>query len=250
MQHSGSRILQAAGLSLILAAGVSLAATPAPRFGDYQAKGFLSDYSGIKPEGGDSQAYLYRNPNVNIKKYNKILVERIKIFVKQDAEYQGVDPAELKELVDYFHQAIVKAVGGAYPVVNAPGPDVLRLRIAVTDLVPNKPEASVISLVVPFMWVGEAGAGVAEGKAGSTPFLGEATVELEALDSQTHTRVASYIERYTGKKYNWTEGVEKGVSSYMKAYSTWDYTKEAFDRWAQLIRARMDAVHGRTTGNP
>jgi hypothetical protein len=240
-----------ADLALLLAAGVALAASPqAPRFGDYQAKGFLSDYSGIKPVGGDSNAYRYRNPKVDVSKYNKLIIDRIKIWVKDDAAYKGVDPAEMKELVDYFHQAIVKAVGPAYPVVDKPGPDVLHLRIAVTDVVPNKPEASVVTLVVPFLWIGEAGAGAAEGKAGSTPFVGEATVEMEALDSETHTRVASFIERRAAKKYNWNQGVEKGVTSYMKAYSTWDYTKEAFDYWAKLLRERLDAAHGLTGANP
>ena len=52
-----------------------------------------------------------------------------------------------------------------------------------TDIVPNKPEASVVTLVVPFLWIGDAGTGVAKGKAGSTAFTGEANIEFEALDS-------------------------------------------------------------------
>ena len=111
-----------------------------------------------------------------------------------------------------------------------------------TDLVPNKPEASVISLVVPFLWLGEAGAGVAEGEAGSTPFLGEATIEFEALDSESSRQVGAYIETRVGKKYLWTKGVSTGISSYAKAYSTWAYTKEAFDYWATLLRQRLDAA--------
>ena len=177
-------------------------------------------------------------------KYRKLMVDRIKVYLSEDAASREVDPAVLKELTDYFHAAIVKAVEPAYPVVREPGPDVLRLRIAITDLVPNKPEASVVTLVVPFLWVGDAGAGVAQGKAGSTPFLGEATVELEALDSRTNQQVAAYIEERFGKKYHWTRGVETGVKDYLKAYSTWAYTKQAMDHWAQMIRERLDAWHG------
>lgn len=44
-------------------------------------------------------------------------------------------------LSDYSKLEPLEAVEGAYPVVRKPGPDVLRLRIAVTDLVPNKPKA-------------------------------------------------------------------------------------------------------------
>jgi hypothetical protein len=110
-------------------------------------------------------------------KDDKLMVDRIKLYLKEDAPSKQIDPPELKELADHFHQAIVEVVGPAYPVVSEPGPDVLRIRVASTDLVPNAPEASVVTLVVPFVWVGEAGAGVAKGKAGSAPFIGEATVE-------------------------------------------------------------------------
>lgn len=167
------------------------------------------------------------------------------MWLKPGSEENGIDPAELKELVDYFHKAIVEAVKDAYPVVDEPAPDVLRVRIAVTDIVPNKVEATVVSLVVPYLWVGEASAGAAQGEAGSTPFVGEATIELEALDSVSSRQVAAYIETRVGKKYTWTEGVEKGVGDYLKAYTTWAYTQQSMDAWAKLMRTRLDAVHGK-----
>jgi hypothetical protein len=235
------RTLGAFTLLLSLVTGVAFAAE-APMFGDYKAKNFLSEYSNIAPEGGESKAYKYRDPAVDFSQYNKLLIDRIQVWIKEDAEHQGIDPIVFKELTDYFHQAISKAVEGAYEVVSEPGPGVLRLRIAVTDLVPNKPAASVVSLVVPFVWLGEAGAGAAEGEAGSTPFVGEATVELEAMDSQTSKQVAAYIETRVGKKYMWSKGITTGISQYTKAYSTWSYTKEAFDFWAKLIRERLDAA--------
>jgi hypothetical protein len=232
--------------SLLLCVGVAMSGG----FGDYQPKGFLSDYSGLKPRGGGSGAFIYSNSKVDKSKYKRLMIDRIKVFVKEDADYKGVDPAELKELVDYFHQAIVKAVSDAYPVVREPGPDVVRLRIAVTDLVPNKPEASVVSLVVPFVWVADAGSGVVQDNPGSTAFVGEATVEMEALDSRSSEQVGAYIETHIGKKYHIAldEGVgtavQKGVGDYVKAYSTWAYTKQAMDRWAGLIRERLDAAQG------
>jgi hypothetical protein len=236
--------------ALLLTALAAAPAVWAQQFGDYRAKGFLSDYSKLKPESG-GEAYVYRDSKADAAKYDKLMIDRIKIYLKEDAESKEIDPTAMKELADYFHQAIVKAVEGAYPVVRKPGPDVLRLRIAITDLVPNKPEASVVSLVVPFLWVGEAGAGAAKGKVGSTPFVGEATVEIEALDSESHEQVAAFIETRAAKKYDIDlqdgpgKAVEKGVGGYLKSYSTWAYTKQAMDHWAQLIRNRLDAAHGK-----
>lgn len=220
-------------------------APAAPKFGDYQAKGFLSDYSKIPATAGDDGAYRYRVADADLSKYNKLLVDRIKIWFKDDSDYKGIDPDELKTLTDYMYKAIENAVGDAYPMVTEAGPDVLRLRIAVTDLVPNQPAASVTTLVVPFLWVGDAGSGVAKGDAGSTIFTGEASIEGEALDSVSSEQLDAFIQTSVAKKYNWTQGVGQGVSSYMKAYSKWDYTKQAMDDWAQLLRKRLDEIHGK-----
>ena len=101
-----------------------------------------------------------------------------------------------------------------------------------------------VSLAVPFLWLADAGTGVAKGEAGSTAFVGEASVEMEALDSMSNQQVAAYIQTRIPKKYNYTQGVSKGVTSYANAYSTWAYTKKAMDGWAQFIRQRLDAAHG------
>jgi len=232
-------------VAVLTLSGPLAADTANPTFGDYETKGFLSDYSNIEPADGDGDAYLYRNPDMDRSRYKKVMVDRIKMFLSEKADYKGIDPTALKELADYFHEAIVKALGDAYPVVEEAGPDVVRLRIAVTDIIPTKPEASVVSLVVPFLWLGEAGAGVAEGEAGSTPFVGEASVEMEALDSVSNEQIGAHIERHFGKKYHWTKGVGTAVKDYLKAYSTWAYTKQAMDAWAQLVRQRMDEAHGK-----
>lgn len=227
--------------------GTATAASTEPMFGDYQAKGFLSDYSKISTTKDETGSYEYIDPNVDFSKYDKLLVDRIKIFFKDDSEYKGIDPDELKVLTDYFYEAINKAVGDAYPLVKEPGPGVFRMRIAVTDLVPNKPEASVATLVIPFAWVADGATGVAKGETGSTMFTGEATIEMEGLDSVSGQQIAAHIETEAGKKYNWAKGVTKGVTGYMNAYSKWNYTKTAMDDWAQLLRVRLDAAHGIVT---
>jgi hypothetical protein len=229
--------------------GASALAAPLPTFGGYQVKGFLSDYSKIRPAGGDRKTFLYRNPIGDKSRYRKLMIDPIKIRTKDNGWPREGD-VQLDELAAYFHQAILKAVSDTYPVVGKPGPDVLRLRIAVTDLEPNDPGVSLLTLVVPFLWLGEASAGVAQGEPGSTPFVGQTTVEMEALDSQTNAQVAAYIERHVGKKYAWDEGISVGLANYMKAFSTWAYTEEAFDRWAGLLRNELDAEQGKAVDQP
>jgi len=60
------------------------------------------------------------------------------LWYKDDAQFKGIDPVTLRGLVDYFCGAIVREPGCTYPVVSKPGPDVMRLRIAITQLVPTQ----------------------------------------------------------------------------------------------------------------
>jgi hypothetical protein len=191
---------------------------------------------------------LYVKPDVNWRQYNQIMLERVRVWVKNDADYKGIDPTELKTLTDYFQQAIVKALEPTYPVVTQPGPGVLRTRVAITDLVPTQPALSAATLVIPFAGVAD----VAANAAGFS-YLGQTAIEAEFLDSQTNQVLAAYVDREFGKKYDidLSQGagsaIEKGVSSYTKAYSTWAYAQAAFDAWAALLRTRLDEAHGLTS---
>ena len=217
-----------------------LPSSPLPLFGNYQAKGFLSDYAKIKP-AVDGKSFVYRNPLLNQIKYKKIMIDPIKIWTKRHVWPRDGSPI-LDDLANYFRQIIINTIGETYTVVNSTGPEILRLRIAVTDLEPNDPGISLITLVVPFLWLGEASAGAAQGDVGSTPFAGQAVIEMEMLDSQTNLQLAGYIERRVGKKYAWNEGIVSGLSNYMKAFFTWAYTQDAFENWANLLRAELNLV--------
>ncbi|UHD15680.1 DUF3313 family protein [Thiocapsa bogorovii] len=62
------------------------------------------------------------------------MLDRIKIDLKQDEQRGQIDPITVKSLADYFHDAIIEQLRGQYQVVREPGPDVLRLRVAVTEM--------------------------------------------------------------------------------------------------------------------
>jgi hypothetical protein len=232
---------------LLLCAALSTGCASTPP-GDTKPKyaGFLSDYSKLEPVPNGDGAERYLKPNENWKQYNKVMLDRIRVWYKDDADYKGIDPTELKTLTDYFQNAFVKALEPTYPVVTQPGPGVLRVRVAITDLVPTKPEMSVVTLVVPYAAVADVAAGAA-----GVSYLGQTAIEAEFLDSRTNQVLAAYVDRQVGKKYDidLSQGVgtavEKGVSSYTKAYSTWAYAEAAFDHWAGLLRKRLDEAHGR-----
>jgi hypothetical protein len=112
---------------------------------------------------------------------------------------------------------------------------------------------SVVTLVVPYLTFADLGtSAVAKGGPGSNFYVGHTTIEVEFLDASTNEQVAAYVERYYPKKYDvdFKKGpvgvVTHGFGQYFKAYTTWSYTKDAFDYWAHKLRQKLDEAHGKT----
>ncbi len=70
-------------------------------------------------------------------------------YFKEDSEYKGIHPDEIQELTEAFNEAFIDALNDADPFTDTPGPDVMRVRIAVTDLKPSKPAAGTVTTIIP-----------------------------------------------------------------------------------------------------
>lgn len=192
---------------------------------DVQKSVFLHDYSQLKPGGDDQAALLYIKPGLDLKAYDKIMFDRMIVLLNDNSDYWAIDPAMLKELTDYYQQALLNAVEGGYQVVDQPGPGVLWVRVAITQIKPSKPVANTMSTILPVGWVVSGATKVASGDNMGT---GEAASELEVLDSLTGERLAAAVDRRQG-----------GKSAFG---GQWDDTKEAFDHWAKRFRQRLDEM--------
>ena len=193
--------------------------------------GFLKDYSGFEAGPAEGADLVYKKPGVDFSRYDKVMLDHVTFFFKDDAKYKGIHPDELKELADAFHQAMMDALHGAYPVVKGPGPDVLRIRVAVTDLVPGSPTLNTISTIIP---IGLAISSVKRAATGVHANVGQASVEAEFLDSVTGERVAAALDRKVGGKAEFVDGMSK-----------WGHVREAFQFWSGRLRWWLDDVHGK-----
>ena len=174
--------------------------------------GFLVDYSQLKPGPKGGVAKVYRKEGVDYKKYSKILMDHVVFYFKDDAEEKGIDPLEMAELSHKFHKEAKAALQGAYPLVDAPGPDVMRVRVAITDL--ELPKRSLKSIMT-----------------GKGPGVGEINMEFEFLDSETNERIVAGVDRRTGT-----------MIQNLRRFGT---AEDAFKFWAQRLRQRMDEAHGK-----
>jgi hypothetical protein len=204
-----------------------LAGCAASGMKDVQKTGFLSDYSQLQPGGDDRAALVFIKPGVDFKPYTKLMFERFIVLFSDNAEYREIDPAMLKEMTDYYQNAVFTAFKDGYEIVDQPGPDVLRVRVAITGLKPSNPTANTLSTIVP---VGMVVSGATKAVSGDNLGTGEAATEIEVLDSVTGERLAAAVDKRQGGK-----GVFRGK---------WEDTKDAFDYWAKRFRQRLDEMRG------
>jgi hypothetical protein len=189
------------------------------------------------------------SPGVDWKKYNKVLIERIKVFLKQEGERKPIDPTDLKILVDYFYGALVKEFEPVVEIVEKEGPGVLRVRIAIVDLMPTEAYRSAIGTAVPYGFTAEFVSGPATGRpVGSMPYLGQTGIETQVIDGGSGLVVAEFSDLRIGRKYgadlakNAPDLAQKWATGYLDSFTTWGYAKEAFKMWASLFREHFDKL--------
>jgi hypothetical protein len=187
---------------------------------------FLTDPPDFKQGPKDGADWVYIKEGIDFKSYNKLMMDYIKFYFKEDVDYKGI---QTRELADTFHKAMVEALGDAYPLVAEPGPDVLRFRVAITDLIPSKLD-SVEDRTLDLMSGVETR--LKKGSLGKQLFIGEASIEAELLDSQTNERLAAAMDTKVTKKYEVYVG-------------RWEQVEKVFKFWAKRLRHFLDKVHGK-----
>jgi len=207
------------GFTLMLSAGC--ASTP-------KYSGFLGDnYKNLQPGPEDGAKMRWIKPGVMYGRYDKFMVDSVIFFFADDSEYKGIDPNVMKELADGFNQALVEAFKDKYPIVAEPGPDVMRIRWAITGIKESKPGLSAVTSILP---VGLAVSAVKKGAAGSWTGSGATSAEIEILDSLTNGVIGCAFDEKT--------------AGFTERFSRWGSAQEAFEFWAGKLVGFIDNTRG------
>jgi len=185
---------------------------------------FMGDYYRYLqpgPEGGAKMRWL--KPGVDLTKYKKLMVDSVIFYLAPDSEDKGIDAEQMKELSDAFNQEIVNALKDKYVLVSDPGPDVARLRIAITGIKKSNPAVSAVTTVIP---VGIGISLIKKGVTGSYSGSGSTAAEFMALDSLTNEVIIA--------------AVDERSAGYTERFTTLGAAKGAFKFWAERIRKFMD----------
>ena len=113
--------------------------------------------------------------------------------------------------------ALTKTISGRFESgVQKPGPGVLRVRTAITDIEKTTP----IMNIHPAMKMSGIG-------------LGGASMEAEAIDSQTRERVIAVVDSRQGSRASIGAGLQ-----------TFGHAKQVMDFWVERFIKQVDKAHG------
>lgn len=174
--------------------------------------GFLSDYSQLKEVSPTS--FRFVAPTETARQYSSFIIDPVKTVAYEE---KAGDPA-IGELAEYFRTRLTETLAPDFPVVARPGQNVARIRVAITDV---KASAWYLNLHPASKLTGAG--------------LGEASMELEIVDSVSGAQIAALVETQRGSRLE------------LDAFSKHDDAKDAINDWCTRFRARLDEIHGKAS---
>ena len=192
--------------------------------------GFLGEYSEkLKPVVVDNKtAMRWMKPGVDFTRYNKFMVDYVVFSLAADSEYMGINGDEMKKLGDAASLAVVNAIKERYEIVAEPGPDVLRVRIAIVGLKQSNPVQSGVTTVIPV------GLGISLVKKGATDaWIGSGATQGEMLciDSVSNEIICAGHDEYT--------------AGFTERFTKWGSVEDAFTYWAKRGVKALDNMKAR-----
>ena len=189
-----------------------------------QFSGFLSTYANLKPnpEFENTVSFVSQDPAKNVHKYVAVIVEPPVVYLATEADEKALPDRGRTALAEYFQHAISESVEDAFPIVQANGPLVLRLRSAIIG-VDAGPQTSADQKD--------------EKSLDRAINIGKVGVEIEFVDSETGEQIAAAVDRQ-----NLGDGAMVGSTTFSRE-DKFRAATEAFDGWAKRLRDFLDSAH-------
>jgi len=235
------RLVAAMTAALAVAALAGCAADGASQTGSTTSSaplvpsGFLSDYAKLKPVDGVEGTYRYIDTGIRLRPYEKVMIDPVRLMLAPGADAANVDPDVMKGLSDAVRMEFVGAllsdyqadVGErwGYRIVDQPGPDVIRVRLAITGIHPVRPNLSATDFI-PIKAVFN----VARDAAGNAPRVAELTAEVEVLDPAGRMVAEAVATRKSDMTLPQGEDIR------------WKELKGIAATWARSFRQQLDEL--------
>jgi uncharacterized protein DUF3313 len=197
---------------------------------DYD-KTFLSDYSKLKANPLPNNAgtdLLYVPPGTleRIGKYKAVMVDEPEVLISANSDYKGAKPTDLEAISALVRKDISDALtAGGYGVVDSPGPNVLYLRTAVTDLSLKRKKRPLLGYT-PAGFIIKAGIDATRDMMGKYDIMG-AAIQAQITDSASNEVLVEFValRGNNGQRMKFDE-LEADIKSF-----------------ASRLRCRLDNAH-------
>jgi hypothetical protein len=161
---------------------------------DYD-KSFLSDYSRLQSKpvaNGTDLTYLPAGVVRKLAQYTGVMVDQPEVSISANSDYKGATPADLTVVAKSLHKTLAELFTAAgYPVVDTPGPGVIYVRTAVTDLSVKKKRSGLLSYLPADLFV-KAGPGMLRGMMARFDIM-TMTLQAELLESDSKKVLAQVV---------------------------------------------------------
>jgi hypothetical protein len=175
-------------------------------FGHAEAKkkppyaGFLTDYAKLEKDPDNKEALVWQDPGADPCQYSKAILEPIAVHLEAGVKAdESVTEEDLEAMKQYLY---------AVELSGEPGPGVMRVRLAITDLLKAKSAMQVLPQTKLI------GAG-----------RGGASMEGELLDSQSGEVIVAVVQAGKAGRF---DGVKK-----------WSHAKSVVDGWGERLEKRL-----------
>ena len=119
------------------------------RRGMPQESGFLRDYSQLQPREGYEVQLVYVNPDADWSRYSAVEIDSVTLWATQ--ANAKMPQKEQQMLTDLLYKALHDKLGAQFRMSDRPGPNVLRMRAALTQVKGANVPLRTISTIVPQM---------------------------------------------------------------------------------------------------
>jgi hypothetical protein len=193
-----------------------------------QTSGFLGDYSQLRKGGTDEAQLVYINPAADWSKYKKIMMDPIVLYTATErSKVSRLPRQEIQALLNYLDARLRQELGKDYQFVTAPGDDVMRLRVALTEARGRKVLLNTVSTVMP---IGLAISTAQRVTLGTHTGVGQTNVEAEIVDSRSSECLMAAVDARAGRKV---------VLPILDTFNRTRDVTNAFDYWAGRTRERL-----------
>ncbi|MGJ0484961.1 MAG: DUF3313 domain-containing protein [Methylomicrobium sp.] len=209
-------------ITLFFLSAIGCARTYQARY--VETSGFLNDYSILKEDQEDDALLSYWKKGADWSHYKKIIVDPVVIRKTPDSDLNDrpqIESARLKELFEY---RIREALRKDFKLVTKPGPDTLRVQLAITDaetstllldqLTTLYPSARASSLLKRLVF-------------GTESFVGKASIERRVTDSASGELLMASADCRAGGK------------TLAGSFNNWDDVEQAYVYWAQQLSFQL-----------